>query len=407
MKADRTLAVVGASLAGAKAAEGAREAGYEGRIVLIGDEDVAPYERPPLSKAVLRGDAEPVTARVQPEDFYAAHDIDVVTDTVTGLDAGRRILRLARGEPLPFNTAVLATGAQPRPLSVPGAALGGVHYLRTIGDALRLQAAIRQAERVAVVGAGWIGSEVAASARQMGAEVVLIEPAPTPLHRVLGATLGQVFAQLHADHGVTLRLGTGVSQLRGTSTVHEVVLDDGHVEPADIVVAGVGVVPRVELAADAGVAVDNGVVVDPHLETSASGVYAAGDVANAWHPRYGRHLRVEHWANALHQGFTAGRNAAGRRDAYERLPYFFSDQYDLGMEYVGYNDATDALVVRGDLEGRRFIAFWHHDGVVTAAMHVNVWDVIDDLRAIVAFGATVDLERLADPDVALRELVRT
>jgi 3-phenylpropionate/trans-cinnamate dioxygenase ferredoxin reductase component len=295
MIADRTLAIVGASLAGAKAAEGAREAGHDGRIVLIGDENVLPYERPPLSKAVLRGDADPSTTRVQPEDFYATHDIDVVTDTVTELDGGRRIVRLASGESLPFDTAVVATGAQPLALAVPGADLGGVHYLRTLDDALRLQAAIRQAERVAVIGGGWIGSEVAASARQMGADVVLIEPAPTPLHRVLGAPLGQVFAQLHADHGVTLRLGTGVRQLRGTATVHELVLDDGHVEPADLVVAGVGVVPRVDLATDAGLAVDNGVVVDPHLETSASGIYAAGDVANAWHPRYGRHLRVEHW----------------------------------------------------------------------------------------------------------------
>ena len=407
MTADRTLAIVGASLAGAKAAEGAREAGYEGRIVLIGDENRPPYERPPLSKAVLRGDADPITTRVHPEDFYATHDIEVVTDTVTELDAGRRFVRLARGESLPFDTAVLATGARPRALAVPGADLGGVHYLRTLDDALRLQDAIHQAERVAVVGAGWIGSEVAASARQMGADVVLIEPAPTPLHRVLGVTLGRVFAQLHADHGVTLRLGTGVRQLRGTSTVHEVVLDDGQVEPVDIVVAGVGVVPRVELATDAGVVVDNGVVVDPHLETSAAGVYAAGDVADAWHPHYGRYLRVEHWANALHQGFTAGRNAAGQRHAYERLPYFFSDQYDLGLEYVGYNDAADALVVRGDLESRRFIAFWHHDGVVTAAMHVNVRDVIDDLKAVVASGTAVDLDRLADPDVALRELVGT
>ncbi|HEY1279145.1 MAG TPA: FAD-dependent oxidoreductase [Acidimicrobiales bacterium] len=407
MTAPRTLAIVGASLAGAKAAEGAREAGYEGRIVLIGDERRCPYERPPLSKAVLRGDADPATAQVHPDDFYATHDIEVVTDTVTGLDAERRILRLARDESLPFDTAVLATGAQPRPLSVPGAGLEGVHYLRTLDDSLRLQGAIRAGGRVAVVGAGWIGSEVAASARQMGADVVLIEPAPTPLHRVLGATLGQVFAQLHADHGVTLRLGTGVRELGGTSTVEEVVLDDGSVEQADIVVAGVGVVPRVGLAADAGLTVDNGVVVDPYLETSLSGLYAAGDIANAWHPHYGRHLRVEHWANALHQGYAAGCNAAGRHDAYERLPYFFSDQYDLGMEYIGYNDATDALVVRGDLEGRRFVAFWHRDGVVTAAMHVNVWDVTEDLKAIVASGTAVDVGRLADPDVALPELVGT
>jgi 3-phenylpropionate/trans-cinnamate dioxygenase ferredoxin reductase subunit len=404
MTAHRTLAIIGASLAGAKAAEGARQAGHDGRIVLIGAENVPPYERPPLSKAVLRGDADPVTTRVHRQDFYAIHGIEVWVDTVTGLDADRRSVQLASGESLPFDSAVLATGARPRPLAVPGAGLDGVHYLRTLDDAQRLQRAIRQATRVAVVGAGWIGSEVAASARQMGAEVVLIEPAPTPLHGVLGETLGRVFAQLHADHGVALRLGTRVRQLRGTSTVEEVVLDDGTVEPADIIVAGVGVRPRTELAAIAGLAVDNGVVVDSYLESSVPGIYAAGDIANAWQSRYRRHLRVEHWANALHQGVTAGRNAAGQHDTYGRLPYFFSDQYDLGMEYVGLAGHGDALIVRGDLEGRRFIAFWHRDGIVTAAMNVNVWDVAEDLKAIVASSVAVDLNGLADPDVALTEI---
>jgi 3-phenylpropionate/trans-cinnamate dioxygenase ferredoxin reductase subunit len=234
---------------------------------------------------------------------------------------------------------------------------------------------------------------------------VLIDPAPTPLHRVLGEKIGRVFARLHADHGVDLRLGTGVRELRGTSTVSEVVLDDDRVEAADLVVVGVGVTPRVDLAGAAGLAVDNGIVVDQHLETSTAGIYAAGDVANAWHPHYGRHIRVEHWANALNQGLTAGRNAAGRHETYDRLPYFFSDQYDLGMEYVGFAQDGDAVAVRGDLDARHFIAFWHRDGVVTAAMNVNVWDVVEDLKAVVASGQEVDLGRLADPDVALADLV--
>ena len=405
MTADRTLAIVGASLAGAKAAEGARQSGFDGRIVLIGEEDAAPYERPPLSKAVLRGEEAPETTRVHPDGFYAEHDIEILTDHADGLDAERRSIQLAGGDEVRFNSAVIATGAQPRPLTVPGAELEGVLYLRSVGDSLRLQAAIRGASRVAVIGAGWIGSEVAASARQIGADVVLVEPAPTPLYGVLGETIGGVVAQLHTDHGVELRLGTGLRELRGTTTVNEIVLEDGGVEPADVVVVGVGVAPRTELASTAGLVIDNGIVVDQYLESSSAGIYAAGDVASAWHPHYGRHIRVEHWANALNQGPTAGRNATGQRDAYNRLPYFFSDQYDLGMEYVGYAAKDDAVAVRGDLETREFIAFWHRDGNVTAAMNVNVWDVVEDLKAIVGAHRAADLDRLTDPDVSLAELI--
>ncbi|MGQ0618059.1 MAG: NAD(P)/FAD-dependent oxidoreductase [Acidimicrobiia bacterium] len=405
MTTTQTLAVVGASLAGAKAAEAARDAGFEGRIVLIGDEAGAPYERPPLSKDVLRGDKETDAARVHPDGFYAERSIDLVNDRAVRIDPAARTIGLASGETTSFTTAVLATGAAPRPLDVPGAELAGVHYLRTINDSVRLRDAIRAAGRVAVIGAGWIGSEVAASARQMGADVVLVDPGRVPLHRVLGDDIGAVFAALHADHGVQLELGTGVAQLRGAKTVEEVVLDNGRIEPADVVVVGVGVTPQTDLADAAGLRVDNGIVVDEHLATSVSGIFAAGDVANAWHPHYGRHLRVEHWANALNQGITAGRNAAGNTDSYTRLPYFFSDQYDLGMEYVGHGDAGDAVALRGDRDAREFIAFWHRDDLVTAAMNVNVWDVVDDLKAIIESRTAIDPARLADPDVPLADLV--
>jgi 3-phenylpropionate/trans-cinnamate dioxygenase ferredoxin reductase subunit len=401
-----TLAIVGASLAGAKAAEAARDAGFDGRIVLVGDEPGSPYERPPLSKAVLRGEKDPDTARVHPDGFYAERDIELVNDRADTLDPTARTIVLASGETIGFDTAVLATGAAPRRLDVPGADLAGVHYLRTIDDSKRLRDAIRAATRVVVIGAGWIGSEVAASARQMGAEVVLVDPAPVPLQRVLGDDIGAVFARLHTDNGVHLRLGTGVTELRGTKTVEAVVLGDGRVEAADVVVVGVGVTPRTELAEAAGLAVDNGILVDEHLATAVPGIYAAGDVANAFHPHYGKRVRVEHWANAPNQGTTAGRNAAGHRDVYSRLPYFFSDQYDLGMEYVGHGDGTDEVVVRGDLDAREFIAFWHRDGIVTAAMNVNVWDVVDDLTAIVEARTAVDPVRLTDADVPLGELVR-
>ena len=400
----RTIAVIGASLAGAKAAEAARDAGFDGRVVLIGDEPGLPYERPPLSKAVLRGEKQPDTARVHPGDFYADHDIELVHDRVTALDAPSRTVELTGGDAVDFDTAVLATGAAPRRLDVPGGDLAGVHYLRTIDDSIALAEALRAAGRVAVVGAGWIGSEVAASARQMGAEVVLIDPAPVPLRRVLGEQIGGVFRDLHSGHGVELRLGVGVAELRGTQSVEGVVLSDGRVEPADVVVAGVGVTPRTELADAAGLRVDNGIVVDEHLESSVPGVFAAGDVANAWHPHYERHLRVEHWANALNQGAAAGRNAAGIREPYTRLPYFFSDQYELGMEYVGYGDAGDEVIVRGDLATREFIAFWRRDGLVTAATNVNVWDVVEDLKTIVQARRPLDPIRLADPGVPLGEL---
>jgi 3-phenylpropionate/trans-cinnamate dioxygenase ferredoxin reductase component len=401
-----TLAIVGASLAGAKAAEAARDAGFDGRVVLIGDEPGDPYERPPLSKDVLRGEKEPDVARVHPDGFYAERSIEVINDRATSLDPTARTIGLAGGDTITFDAAVLATGAAPRPLDVPGADLSGVHYLRTVDDSMRLHDAIRAASRVAVIGAGWIGSEVAASARQMGAEVVLVDPASVPLERVLGHDIGAVFAQLHSDHGVVLRLASGVTELRGTSAVEEIALNDGRVEAADVVVVGIGVTPRTELAqVTAGLQVDDGIVADEHLATAVPGIHVAGDVASAWHPHYGRRLRVEHWSNALNQGLTAGRNAVGGHERYTRLPYFFSDQYDLGMEYVGHADRRDAVVVRGDRDGREFIAFWHRAGVVTAAMNVNVWDVVDDLKAIIESGAAIDPTRLADPDVPLRELV--
>ena len=382
------LVIIGGGLAGAKAAEAARASGFEDRIELIAEESHAPYERPPLSKAVLRGEAEPESAAVFADDFYRDNAITVRTgETVERLDVGNRRVLLAGGATIPFDTAVLATGAEPRRLTIPGADLAGVHYLRTVNDAISLRHAISSAggaTRVGVIGAGWIGSEVAASARQMGADVVLIDPSPVPLLRVLGPEVGDVFRQLHADNGVVMRLGAGVAALRGTETVEAIELTDGRTEAVDVVVVGVGAVPRVQLAEQAGLEVANGVLVDQWLQTSAPGIYAAGDIASAWHRHYRRHVRVEHWANALNQGATAGRNAAGinGREVYDRLPYFYSDQYDLGMEYVGLADpATDHLTVRGELADRKFIAFWHRDGVVTAAMQVNTWDVVDELKA--------------------------
>jgi 3-phenylpropionate/trans-cinnamate dioxygenase ferredoxin reductase subunit len=405
MASNSTLLIIGGGLAGAKAAEGARESGYDGRIVLACEEARNPYERPPLSKDILRGEKEPDSSQVHEGGYYAEHSIELLAgDAITSLDAGAKRAQFASGDSIAFDAAVLATGAAPRPLQLPGADLSGVHYLRTVEDSVSLQAAIKKASRVAVIGAGWIGSEVAASARQMGAEVVLIEELAVPLHRVLGSEVGGMFSSLHSDHGVTMRLGVGVEKVQGGSAVEQVVLADGRVEAADLVVAGIGVTPRTELAEAAGLTIENGVVVDQNLQTSAPGIFAAGDLANAFHPHYQRHLRIEHWANALNQGAAAGANAAGDPKPYTRLPYFFSDQYDLGLEYVGYSEPDDAVVIRGDAGKREFIAFYHRGGIVTAAMNVNIWDVVEDLRAIITAGKPIDPARLADPNVALGEL---
>ena len=406
MTSKRSIVIIGAGLAGAKAAESARASGFEGRVVLIGAEANLPYERPPLSKGVLRGEAEVTSTLVHDADYYAEQDIEIITGrAVVAVDIAARAVHLAGGTTLPFDAAILATGASPRPLDVSGADLAGIQYLRNLDDSIRLADAVRSASRVAIIGGGWIGTEVAASARQMGAEVTLIDRSVFPLERVLGSEVGSVFARLHAENGVALRLGTGVTALRGNGWVEEVALTEGPPEPADLVVVGIGVTPRVELAARAGLHVDNGVIVNEQLETSAPGVYAAGDVAKAFHPHYGRHLRVEHSANALNQGLTAGRNAAGESEAYTRLPYFFSDQYDLGLEYVGHADPDDEVVVRGDLGDRKFIAFWHRAGNVTAAMSVNVWDVVADLTAIVSSAVLVDPRHLSDPSIALVDLM--
>lgn len=398
-----SLVIIGAGLAGAKAAEAARASGYDGVLVLIGEEPAPPYERPPLSKEVLRGDKEPESSAVFGPTFYADHEIDLLTDdAVTSIDVGARKVVLSGGHTLGYDAAVLTTGASPRRLDLPGSDLAGVHYLRTRGDSVALSSAIRGASRVAVIGAGWIGSEVAASARQMGADVVMIEPAELPLLRVLGSSVAAAFRDLHADQGVTLRFGVAPTSFSGSTSVEAVQLADGTVEAADLVVVGVGASPRVELAEAAGLEVADGVVVDENLRAGATGILAAGDVASAWHARFDRHLRVEHWANALNQGAAAGHNAFGPPQPYTRLPYFYSDQYDLGLEYVGWADAsTSEVAIRGSLATREFIAFYHQDGVVNAALAVNTWDVIEDLKTIVAANTPADLTRLTDPDTPL------
>jgi 3-phenylpropionate/trans-cinnamate dioxygenase ferredoxin reductase component len=405
MTSDRTFVIVGASLAGAKAAETLRAEGFDERVVLIGAEDERPYERPPLSKDYLRGEAERATVYVHPQGFYTDHDIELrLGRTAVSVDVAGSELALDDGERLRYDRLLLATGAEPRRLSIPGGDLDGVLYLRSVADCDALRARLDQGGTVVVIGAGWIGAEVAASARQRGLEVTVIDPLTVPLERVLGTEVGAVYRDVHVDHGVHMLLGTGVEALEGATAVERVRTSDGRELECDFVVVGVGVQPSTGLAAQAGLALDNGILVDEHLQTSAPGVLAAGDVANAHHPFYGERIRVEHWANALHQGPVAARAMLGEPDVYDRLPYFFSDQYDVGMEYAGFARTWDRVVFRGDPATREFIAFWLTGDRVVAGMNVNVWDVIDPIQRLIGERVAVEDRRLADPDIPLAEL---
>ena len=385
MAENRTFAIAGGGLAGAKAAETLREEGFDGRIVIVGAEPERPYERPPLSKAYLAGKAPREEAYVHPEAFYAEHSIELVRGIATGLDPGARRLDLADGTDVGYDRLLLATGAVPRRPPIPGADLDHVHVLRTLADSDALRERFSAGGAVAVIGAGWIGCEVAAAARGHGVDVTLIEAASTPLERVLGPQLGGFFADVHRAHGVRLATNAKVERIEAG----RVVLGDGTEAECDTVVLGVGVTPDVRLAEHAGLAVEDGIVVDELLRTSDPDVFAAGDVANALHPLYLRHVRVEHWANALNQGVAAGRSMLDRGEPYVRLPYFFSDQYEVGMEYAGLHSPEDRLELEGTPGKGPFRGYWiAPDGRTTAGMHVDDWGAIDEIKARVESSVT-------------------
>jgi 3-phenylpropionate/trans-cinnamate dioxygenase ferredoxin reductase subunit len=403
--AGRTFVIVGASLAGAKAAEELRSQGFDGRVVLIGDEPERPYERPPLTKDYLRGDSEREKTYVHESGFYEQHEIELLTETtVVGFDAGSSRVMLAGGTELEYDRLLLSTGAEPRRIEVPGAELDGVHYLRTLADCDALRERLEAGGRVAVVGAGWIGSEFAASARQRGLEVSLIDPLEFPNQRVFGREIGAFYRDVHAQHGVQLMLGTGVESFSGDGAVNRVRTSDGREVQCDFAVVGIEVIPRVGLARDAGLEIDNGIVVSQRLETAAPGVFAAGDVANAWHPFFEQSIRVEHWANALNQGPAAARAMLGDEAGYDRIPYFFSDQYEVGMEYSGYAPSWDEVVFRGDRDAGEFVAFWRVGGRVVAGMNVNVWDVTEHVETLIRSRAAIDTAVLTDLDTPLEEI---
>ena len=396
--------IVGAGLAAAKAVDALRDAVYAGTIVVYGDERHLPYERPPLSKDYLLGNAELDTVFVHARQWYDEHDVDLRLGTpVTGLDVGAHLV-VAGTERQVYDKLLITTGSSPRRLPMADDSGAAVAYLRTIEDSERIKSSFTTDGRIAIIGGGWIGLEVASAARNAGTEVTILETSDLPLLRVLGPEVAQVFATLHRDHGVDLRLGVKVSAIEKRGTRSVVRLGNGSTVAADLVVVGIGVTPNTGLAEAAGITTDNGIVVDEQLRTSDPDVFAAGDVASAQHPVLGQRIRVEHWDTAIEQGAVAARNMLGQDVAYDRLPYFFTDQYDLGMEYVGHvgPDRYDEVILRGDTSGaRRFTAFWMRDGHVLAAMHANDWDAIEPIRKLV--GTTVSAGQLRDQSVPLAE----
>jgi NADPH-dependent 2,4-dienoyl-CoA reductase/sulfur reductase-like enzyme len=401
-----TFVIVGASLAGAKAAETLRDEGFDGEIVLLGSELERPYERPDLSKGYLLGKVERDSVYVHTADWYAEHDLDLRTGvTVTAINRAEATVTTsgpAGTGTQHYDKLLLTTGASPRRLDFPGSDRDEVLYLRTLQDSDRLRSAFQPGTRVVVAGAGWIGLETTAAARSADCPVTVLEPQPGALYSQLGPELGEVFADLHRSHGVDFRFGESVAEFRPglavTSTGAEV--------PADLLVVGIGAAPNVALASGAGLEVSNGVLTDEALRTSDPDIFAAGDLANSFNPLLGRQVRVEHWANALNGGPAAARSMLGQAVVYDRVPYFFSDQYDLGMECAGLPSpgAYDQVVYRGDRVGLEFIAFWLSGGVVVAGMNVNVWDVNEDIQSLIRSARQSDPSRLADPSIPLPEV---
>lgn len=410
MSTPESIVVIGAGLAGAKTVERLRGLGYAGSLTLIGDESQAPYERPPLSKEYLAGSVDFADALAHPLEWYRDKDIDLrLTTSVTAIDPAAHAVTLSDGTTLSYGALVLATGASPRRASVPGADAAGVLYLRTKDDADALRTAAAKGRKLAIIGGGWIGLEVAAGARNAGAEVTVLELDPLPLTRIIGDRAAKAFASLHRENGVDLRTSAEAAEiLVADGHITGVKLKDGATVEADSVLVGIGAVPNIALAEAAGLSIEaGGIAVDAQLRTSDADIFAIGDIAAQDHPVLGRRIRVEHWATALNQPKAVTRTLTGDATEYTELPYFFTDQYDLGMEYIGAvpRGVQPEVVIRGDLDAREFIAFYLDDeGAILAAMAVNIWDVIDDIKALILAGRPVERARLEDSDVAIGEL---
>jgi 3-phenylpropionate/trans-cinnamate dioxygenase ferredoxin reductase component len=400
--------IVGGGMAGAIAAQTLREEGFDGKITLLGQELHAPYERPPLSKDYLQGKADRDSIFVHPEPWYAEQAVELsLGSAVTSLDPTTGTVNTATGARLHYDKLLLATGSKPRRLGVPGADLSGVHYLRNVEDSERIKIEFAQAKRVVIIGAGWIGLETAAAARAAGLDVTLLVSGDMPLEHVLGPEVAPVFAELHRSHGVDLRYRTTAVELAGRQgTVTGVMLSDGTWVDADMIIVGVGAVPRTELAVAADLKIDNGILVDEHLRSSDPDIFAAGDIAHAYNPRLGRHIRVEHWANARRQGVVAAKAMLGQDAVDVRPSYFYTDQYDLSMEYTGDIGPTgyDRVIFRRHPDSGQVIVFWLYEQRIQAGMNVNIWDVADDIERLITSARQINADDLADPAIPLTSL---
>ena len=409
MKSKPSFIIVGGGMAGAIAAQTLREEGFEGKITLLGQEPNAPYERPPLSKDYLQGKADRDSIFVHPEPWYAEHAVELSLDSAgASLHPASRTVGTATGGRLHYDKLLLATGSKPRRLDVPGADLDGVYYLRDVEDSDRLKIEFARANRAVIIGAGWIGLETASAARAAGLEITLLVSGDLPLQHVLGPEVAPIFAELHRSHGVDLRYKATATGLTGShGRVTGVVLSDGTRIDADMIIVGIGAVPRTEIATDAGLKTDNGIVVDQHLRTSDPDIFAAGDIARTYNPRLGRHIRVEHWANARRQGVVAARAMLGQDAADVRPSYFFTDQYDLSMEYTGDIGPAgyDRVIFRRHANSNQMIVFWLHEQRVQAGMNINIWDVADDIEGLVQSPHPANPEDLANPAIPLASLV--
>lgn len=406
MAGKETYVIVGANLCGGRAAETLRQEGFDGRLVLVGAERERPYERPPLSKEYLRGEEERVKIFLRPPEFYEEQEIELRLGVrAQRLDVKQRTVELEGGERLAYDKLLIATGGRVRRLEVPGADMEGVYYLRTVEDSERIAAELQPGRRAVVVGAGFIGSEVAASARVKGLEVTVLEAAKTPLLKALGLEMGGIYAEIHREQGIDLRLECRLDRLEGSRRVECVVMADGEKVECDFVVVGVGIDPETALVEGSGIATNDGIVVDECCRSNVEGVFAAGDVARFFNPLLGERIRVEHWANAGNQGAAAAKCMLGREEPYAEVPWFWSDQYDINMQYAGHASAWDEVVLRGDVPGRKFSAFYLKDGRLRATMALNRPRDIAASRALIRAGAPVDAKQLRDEEVDLRTLV--
>jgi 3-phenylpropionate/trans-cinnamate dioxygenase ferredoxin reductase component len=408
MTTQPSFVIVGGGMAGALAAQTLREEGFDGKITLLGQEPNAPYERPPLSKDYLQGKADRDSIFVQPEPWYAEHAVELsLGSAVTSLDPASRTVTTSAGERLSYDRLLLATGSKPRRLDVPGADLDGVYYLRNVEDSERIKIEFARAKRVVIIGAGWIGLETAAAARAAGLDVTLLVSGDLPLQHALGPEAAPIFDELHRSHGVDLRYRTTAVQLTGRQrAVTGVRLSDSAKIDADMIIVGVGVVPRTELAAAAGLKIDNGIVVDEHLRTSDPDIFAAGDIAQTYSPRLGRHIRVEHWANARRQGAVAAKSMLGQDGVDLRPSYFFTDQYDLSMEYTGDIGPAgyDRVIFRRYADSNQMIVFWLYEQRLQAGMNINIWDVADDIERLIQSARPINAGDLGNPATPLATL---